>query len=138
MEKRLQEYIDEKVEDLKADLRRIRGRLIVDSATNRELVVQSITNIEAGISEQFIKILGSVEQLQQKMQKDTNQDIATFMAEKLNANKKRSALVAFGMNDSTRTASNAQQPSARLCSSTQNSEINFPPHQMEHEVVCAV
>ncbi|PNP57596.1 hypothetical protein THARTR1_02594 [Trichoderma harzianum] len=134
MEKRLKNYIDENVEDLKNQLDQLHDRFVTDSANGKvtmQFLGQSITNTEKDIKEHFIEMLGTVEQRMQKIQKEMNQDLETAIAERLNTSKKRSAFAAFGDTNDTQEPTNAQRPLIRNYSDFQGSEMNLESHQIE-------
>ncbi|OPB43911.1 hypothetical protein A0O28_0022290 [Trichoderma guizhouense] len=129
MEKRLKNYIDENVEDLKTQLDQLHDRFVTDTANGKvtmRFLGQSITNTEKDIKEHFIGMLGTVEQRMQKIQKEINQDLEAVIEERLNANKKRSACAAFGGIDDTQRLTDAQRPYP----GARGSEMNLESHQI--------
>ncbi|KAH0530966.1 hypothetical protein TsFJ059_005531 [Trichoderma semiorbis] len=133
MEKRLKNYIDENVEDLKNQLDQLHDRFVTDSANSKvtmRFLGQSITNTEKDIKEHFIEMLGTVEQRMQKIQKEINQDFEAVIAERLNTNKKRSVCVAFGDIGDTQEPTDAQRSLIRNYPAARVSEMNLESHQI--------
>lgn len=131
MEKRLKNYIDENVEDLKNQLDQLHDRFVTDSANGKvtmRFLGQSITNTEKDIKEHFIEMLGTVEQRMQKIQKEINQDLKAVIEERLNANKKRSLCVAFRAIDDTQKLTDSQRPFIRNHSGAL--EMNVESHKI--------
>ncbi|KAF3073759.1 hypothetical protein CFAM422_004354 [Trichoderma lentiforme] len=121
MEKRLKNYIDENVEDLKTQLDQLHDRFETDSA-NGKGTTQSMMSLH------YIDMLRKVDQRMQKIQEELHRNLEAAIAERLNANKKRSASAAFGDIDDSEKLTNAQQPLIRNHSGAL--EMNLESHQI--------
>ncbi|KAK0762627.1 hypothetical protein N5P37_005444 [Trichoderma harzianum] len=118
MERRLMDYIDENVEDLKTQLDQLHGRFVTDSADDK--------GIMQFIKTRFHEMLRTVNQRMQRIQDELNRDLEAALAERLNANKKRSACAAFGDIDDTQRLTDAQRPYP----GARGSEMNLESHQV--------
>ncbi|KAM6483534.1 hypothetical protein HDV62DRAFT_389727 [Trichoderma sp. SZMC 28011] len=122
MERRLMDYVDENVEDLKTQLAQLHGRFVTDSADGKGNGKGILHFIET----RFHEVLRIANQRMSRIQDELNRDLEAAIKERLNANKKRSACEAFGDIDDTQRLTDSQRPYP----GARGSEMNLESHQI--------
>lgn len=116
------DYVDENVEDLKTQLDQLHGRFVTDSADGKGNGKGILHFIET----RFHEVLRIANQRMSRIQDELNRDLKAAIAERLDANKKRSASAAFGDSDDTQRLTDAQRPYP----GARGSEMSLESHQI--------